>query len=185
MFATLLATPCSAPFLGTAVAFALGAPLHALWLIFLMLGVGMSLPWLFVALVPKTAMLLPKPGRWMNTLKVVLGLMMLASSLWLATLLSVHLGEAVSQIVMLVLIAVALVLFALKGQNPRRCSGSWSSRCRRSAGIRRAGCLTRRLTLRHKTLRRPSRGSRSAKRLSSRRWRRGNGCLWISRRTGA
>ena len=114
MFATLLATPCSAPFLGTAVAFALGAPLHALWLIFLMLGVGMSLPWLFVALVPKTAMLLPKPGRWMNTLKVVLGLMMLASSLWLATLLSVHLGEAVSQIVMLALTVVALVLFALE-----------------------------------------------------------------------
>lgn len=116
MFATLLATPCSAPFLGTAVAFALGAPLHALWLIFLMLGVGMSLPWLFVALVPKAAMLLPKPGRWMNTLRVILGLMMLASSLWLATLLSVHLGEAVSQIVMLGLTAVALVLFALKGQ---------------------------------------------------------------------
>jgi suppressor for copper-sensitivity B len=116
MFATLLATPCSAPFLGTAVAFALGAPLHSLWLIFLMLGVGMSLPWLFVALVPKTAMLLPKPGRWMNTLKVILGLMMLASSLWLATLLGVHLGESVSQMVMLVLIAVALALFALKGQ---------------------------------------------------------------------
>jgi suppressor for copper-sensitivity B len=68
-----------------------GAPLHALWLIFLMLGVGMSLPWLFVALVPKTAMLLPKPGRWMNTLSDP-GLMMLASSLWLATL-SVHLGR--------------------------------------------------------------------------------------------
>ena len=116
MFATLLATPCSAPFLGTAVAFALGAPLHALWLIFLMLGVGMSLPWLFVALVPKTAMLLPKPGRWMNTLKAILGLMMLASSLWLATLLSLHLGAMVSQIVVLVLIVVALVLFALKGQ---------------------------------------------------------------------
>ncbi|MBJ5866417.1 thioredoxin family protein [Salmonella enterica subsp. enterica serovar Derby] len=116
MFATLLATPCSAPFLGTAVAFALGAPLHALWLIFLMLGVGMSLPWLFVALVPKTAMLLPKPGRWMNTLRVILGMMMLASSLWLATLLSAHLGEAVSQIVMLALTAAALVLFALKGQ---------------------------------------------------------------------
>ena len=116
MFATLLATPCSAPFLGTAVAFALGAPLHALWLIFLMLGVGMSLPWLFVALVPKTAMLLPKPGRWMNTLKAILGLMMLASSLWLATLLSLHLGAMVSQIVVLVLIVVALVLFTLKGQ---------------------------------------------------------------------
>ncbi|KUQ86488.1 MULTISPECIES: protein-disulfide reductase DsbD family protein [Enterobacter cloacae complex] len=116
MFATLLATPCSAPFLGTAVAFALGAPLHALWLIFLMLGLGMSLPWLFVALVPKTALLLPKPGRWMNTLKVVLGLMMLASSFWLASLLSLHLGEAVTQVVMLVLVAVALTLFVMKRQ---------------------------------------------------------------------
>lgn len=116
MFATLLATPCSAPFLGTAVAFALGAPLHALWLIFLMLGLGMSLPWLFVALVPKTALLLPKPGRWMNTLKVVLGLMMLASSFWLASLLSLHLGDAVTQVVMLVLVAVALALFAMKRQ---------------------------------------------------------------------
>ncbi|MCW1825287.1 protein-disulfide reductase DsbD family protein [Enterobacter asburiae] len=116
MFATLLATPCSAPFLGTAVAFALGAPLHALWLIFLMLGLGMSLPWLFVALVPKTAMLLPKPGRWMNTLKVVLGLMMLASSFWLASLLSLHLGEAIAQVVMLVLVAVALALFVMKRQ---------------------------------------------------------------------
>lgn len=116
MFATLLATPCSAPFLGTAVAFALGAPLQTLWLIFLMLGVGMSLPWLFVALVPKTATLLPKPGRWMNTLKIILGLMMLASSLWLATLLNLHLGETVGQIVMLVLIVIALALFTMKGQ---------------------------------------------------------------------
>ena len=116
MFATLLATPCSAPFLGTAVAFALGAPLHSLWLIFLMLGVGMSLPWLFVALVPKTAMLLPKPGRWMNGLKIILGLMMLASSLWLVMLLSPHLGEAVSQSVMLVLIVVAIALLAMTGQ---------------------------------------------------------------------
>ncbi|MGG7522019.1 protein-disulfide reductase DsbD family protein [bacterium BS0013] len=116
MFATLLATPCSAPFLGTAVAFALVAPLQTLWLIFLMLGVGMSLPWLFVALVPKTATLLPKPGRWMNTLKIILGLMMLASSLWLATLLNLHLGETVGQIVMLVLIVIALALFTMKGQ---------------------------------------------------------------------
>ncbi len=116
VFATLLATPCSAPFLGTAVAFALGAPLHALWLIFLMLGVGMSLPWLFVALVPKTALLLPKPGRWMNTLKVVLGLMMLASSFWLAALLSLHLGDRVTQVVLLMLVAVTLALFAMKRQ---------------------------------------------------------------------
>ncbi len=49
---------------------------------FLVLGLGMAAPWLFVALFPQTAALLPRPGRWMNTLKMALGVMMLASSLW-------------------------------------------------------------------------------------------------------
>ncbi|HEH9439943.1 TPA: thioredoxin family protein [Aeromonas sobria] len=92
-FATLLATPCSAPFLGTAVAFALAAPLGQLWLIFTALGIGMSLPWLLVAALPKLALWLPKPGRWMNHLRILLGLMMLGSSLWLASLLDNHLGS--------------------------------------------------------------------------------------------
>ncbi|KIQ84423.1 protein-disulfide reductase DsbD family protein [Aeromonas sp. L_1B5_3] len=92
-FATLLATPCSAPFLGTAVAFALAAPLGQLWLIFTALGIGMSLPWLLVAALPRLALWLPKPGRWMNHLRILLGLMMLGSSLWLASLLGSHLGN--------------------------------------------------------------------------------------------
>jgi len=117
VFATLLATPCSAPFLGTAVAFALAAPLTELWLIFMLLGLGMALPWLFVALVPKTAQLLPRPGPWMNTLKVLLALMMLASSLWLASLLGLHLGSAASGIITLLLTAVALGVFIYTGKH--------------------------------------------------------------------
>lgn len=92
-FATLLATPCSAPFLGTAVAFALAAPLGQLWLIFTALGIGMSLPWLLVAALPRLALWLPKPGHWMGRLRILLGLMMLGSSLWLASLLGSHLGN--------------------------------------------------------------------------------------------
>ncbi|WP_198037985.1 protein-disulfide reductase DsbD family protein [Aeromonas jandaei] len=92
-FATLLATPCSAPFLGTAVAFALAAPLGQLWLIFTALGIGMSLPWLLVAALPRIALWLPKPGRWMGRLRILLGLMMLGSSLWLTSLLDNHLGS--------------------------------------------------------------------------------------------
>lgn len=91
-FATLLATPCSAPFLGTAVAVALTASLPVLWGLFFALGVGMSLPWLLVALRPGLALRLPRPGRWMNGLRRLLGLMMLGSALWLATLLLPHLG---------------------------------------------------------------------------------------------
>ncbi|OSK88012.1 protein-disulfide reductase DsbD domain-containing protein [Escherichia coli] len=90
-FATLLATPCSAPFLGTAVAVALTASLPTLWGLFFALGIGMSLPWLLVALRPGLALCLPRPGRWMNILRRVLGLMMLGSAFWLAALLLPHL----------------------------------------------------------------------------------------------
>ncbi|WP_323916347.1 protein-disulfide reductase DsbD family protein [Aeromonas caviae] len=109
-FATLLATPCSAPFLGTAVAFALAAPLGQLWLIFTALGLGMSLPWLLVAALPRLALWLPKPGRWMGRLRILLGLMMLGSSLWLASLLGNHLGSTATGWLM-----AAMVLALLMG----------------------------------------------------------------------
>ncbi len=91
MFATLLATPCSAPFLGTAVAFALGADVLTLFAVFTALALGMALPWILVAIFPNIALKLPKPGNWMNVLKVVFGLMMLATSIWLLSLLANHL----------------------------------------------------------------------------------------------
>lgn len=111
-FATLLATPCSAPFLGTAVAYALIAPLSELWLIFTALGIGMSLPWILVAVFPSVAKVLPKPGKWMNRLRVVLGFMMLLSSIWLITLLIPHLGMPIVAgifitITLLLLLAIA------------------------------------------------------------------------------
>lgn len=103
-FATLLATPCSAPFLGTAVAFALAAPLPVLWGMFVALGIGMSLPWLLIAAWPALALKLPRPGRWMNRLRLVLGLLMLASSLWLLSLMVNHIGTALTLIVAVVLL---------------------------------------------------------------------------------
>jgi suppressor for copper-sensitivity B len=87
MLATVLATPCTAPFLGTAVAFALAAESSVILLIFAALGVGMALPWLLIAVFPKTAKLLPKPGRWMQWVKPVFAIMMLATTVWLTTLL--------------------------------------------------------------------------------------------------
>lgn len=112
-FATLLATPCSAPFLGTAVAVALVSPLPMLWGIFLALGVGMSLPWIAIALWPRLALSLPRPGRWMNQLRVLLGLLMLASSAWLLSLLSSHIGSS-NTLIIAALIAVILLALQLK-----------------------------------------------------------------------
>ncbi|CNK64046.1 protein-disulfide reductase DsbD family protein [Yersinia frederiksenii] len=109
--ATLLATPCSAPFLGTAVAFALAAPLPALWGIFTALGVGMSLPWLAVAAWPKLALCLPKPGRWMNHLRIAMGVLMLASSLWLLSLMASHIGlQAVMVMTGMLLLALIFAI---------------------------------------------------------------------------
>ncbi|MDD3371121.1 MAG: protein-disulfide reductase DsbD family protein, partial [Alphaproteobacteria bacterium] len=72
-FATLLATPCSAPFLGTAVGFALAAGSLEIFSVFTVLGIGMALPYFVVALFPKSATLLPKPGRWMVVLRASMG----------------------------------------------------------------------------------------------------------------
>ncbi|MGP8307670.1 protein-disulfide reductase DsbD family protein [Vibrio sp. YIC-376] len=91
MFATLLATPCSAPFLGTAVAFALGADVLTLFAVFTALAIGMALPWILVATFPRIALSLPKPGKWMNVVKGAFGVMMLATSIWLLSLMANHL----------------------------------------------------------------------------------------------
>ncbi|MCW8309075.1 protein-disulfide reductase DsbD family protein [Acidiphilium sp. PA] len=83
VFATLLATSCSAPFIGVAVGFALaGDPLVILG-IFAALGIGMALPYLLVAAFPGLVRWMPKPGRWMIALRVILGFAMLGTAIWL------------------------------------------------------------------------------------------------------
>ena len=87
-FATLLATPCSAPFLGTAVGFALAGGTADILLVFTALGLGMALPYLLIAVFPKTATWLPKPGPWMIKLKIVLGFALVAAGAWILTVLA-------------------------------------------------------------------------------------------------
>ncbi|MBV8549024.1 MAG: thioredoxin family protein [Alphaproteobacteria bacterium] len=82
-FATLLATPCTAPFLGTAVGFALSAGSGEILLIFAALGIGMASPYLAVAVLPKIAVCLPRPGVWMVALRRVLGVALALTALWL------------------------------------------------------------------------------------------------------
>lgn len=91
-FATLLATPCSAPFLGTAVAFALARGTGEILAVFAALGLGLALPYLLVAAVPSLATRLPKPGPWMIWLRRVLGFALAATAAWLATVLAGLIG---------------------------------------------------------------------------------------------
>lgn len=114
MFATLLATPCSAPFLGTAVAFALGASAWQLFAVFTALGLGMALPWLLIALFPGIALLLPKPGKWMATVKGVFAALILATCFWLVSLLSSFIGIAYTLLVALFILITFAVLIVKK-----------------------------------------------------------------------
>lgn len=84
VFATILATPCTAPFLGTASAFAFAQPGWVTFLVFFFIGVGMALPYLVLAINPNWLRYLPKPGGWMVRLKQFMGFLLIATLLWLA-----------------------------------------------------------------------------------------------------
>jgi suppressor for copper-sensitivity B len=113
VFATLLATPCTAPFLGTAVGFAMAAGAFEILAVFAALGVGMALPYLLLAAAPGFARVLPKPGRWMLTVKKGLGLALVATAVWLLWVLSAQIGD-LGAVVVAVLMAAAVAVLGAK-----------------------------------------------------------------------
>jgi thiol:disulfide interchange protein len=83
ILATVVATPCTGPMLGTVIGFAATLSPFASMLIFTVLGTGMAAPYLLLAFFPKLMRFLPKPGAWMDTFRELMGFMMLATVLWL------------------------------------------------------------------------------------------------------
>ncbi|HUZ63446.1 MAG TPA: thioredoxin family protein, partial [Acetobacteraceae bacterium] len=92
LLAVLVATPCTAPFMGAALAAALTAPAAVTLAVFLALGVGLALPYVVLTAVPGLARALPRPGRWMDVLKQALAFPMYASSVWLLWVISQEAG---------------------------------------------------------------------------------------------
>jgi len=86
-FATLLATPCTAPFLGTAIGFALARGAFEIFTIFTFLGIGLALPYILLAVSPRVFKYMPKPGKWMVSLKKILALALVATAFWLGSIL--------------------------------------------------------------------------------------------------
>ena len=84
---TLLATPCTAPLVGTAVGFALSGGIFEIFSILLIMGLGLSLPLILIMLFPKITSIIPKPGNWLVTFKKIMAFLLLLTSLWLITLL--------------------------------------------------------------------------------------------------
>ena len=90
MFATLMATPCSAPFLGTAIGFASLTSNVNILLIFFFISLGFSLPYFFLIIRPSILSLLPKPGKWMISFKYFLGFLLLLTFFWLLSVMKVN-----------------------------------------------------------------------------------------------
>jgi thiol:disulfide interchange protein DsbD len=114
VLAVIVASPCTAPFMGSALGFAVSA---AHWssglLVFLGLGLGLALPFLALAVVPGGTSLLPRPGPWMQTFRQFLGFPMLATAAWLVWVLIQQQGAdaGLGSLMALVLLAFALWLF--------------------------------------------------------------------------
>ncbi len=108
--AAVVASPCTAPFMGTAIAYALlQPPLHSL-LIFATLGTGMALPFLVLAFVPQLARLLPRPGPWMNVFRQAMAFPLYLTAIWLLWVLG---RQTDMTAVSLVLGGMLLIVFAI------------------------------------------------------------------------
>jgi suppressor for copper-sensitivity B len=83
VLSTILATPCSGPFLGSALAWAIVQPAYLTYTVFAFVALGMASPYLLVGLFPRLARLLPKPGNWMVTFKQIMGFVLLATVVFL------------------------------------------------------------------------------------------------------
>jgi thiol:disulfide interchange protein/DsbC/DsbD-like thiol-disulfide interchange protein len=93
-FATLLATPCSAPLLGPAMGYALQMPPTTIFLFFSMAGLGLAFPFVLIARFPALIYKLPKPGPWMETFKHLMGFLLMAFTVFLVYTLMKHITPA-------------------------------------------------------------------------------------------
>jgi len=83
IFAVLLATPCSAPMLGTALGFAFSQPAMLIFVFFILIGFGLAFPFFLLGLQPGWMKYIPKPGEWMNIFKEVMGFLLIGTVVWL------------------------------------------------------------------------------------------------------
>ena len=130
LFTTLMATPCSAPFLGTAVGFALAQSTGVILAVFTAVGVGMALPYLVLAVAPGTARFLPRPGAWMETVKKVMGFLLAAAAVWLFYVLAAQVSPERLAAIELGLLVLALFVWARS-----RAAGEGMVRHAAAAGI--------------------------------------------------
>ncbi len=108
VLATVVATPCTAPFMGVALGYALTQSAVQSLAIFGFLGLGMALPYLTLSSVPALLRYVPKPGAWMESFKQFMGFLMMATVVWLLWVLNLQTDPNLVALVMVLLVLVAL-----------------------------------------------------------------------------
>jgi suppressor for copper-sensitivity B len=115
ILAVLLATPCSAPFLGSAISFALTQNSLTTLLIFIVIGIGFAMPYLILFFSPHMSFKLPKPGRWMYRIKQVMAGFLMATIIWLIYILAKNIGAIPAYIIAFLSIGIFAFL-SVKGK---------------------------------------------------------------------
>ena len=113
--ASIMSTPCSAPFLGSAAAFALGS--GAQWwqtlLMFSFIGLGLASPFALISFVPAIGRALPRPGAWMETFKMMMGFSLIAAAIWLFGVLQAQVTRTSSTLFLFFLLLLGIALWSL------------------------------------------------------------------------
>lgn len=125
ILAVLLATPCSAPFVGVAVSFALSTNIKEIFLIFGIMSLGLASPYLFFIAFPQSVKLMPKPGAWMIKTKQLMAGFLAATAIWLVYILIDNIGfiAAMSAAILSILILLFFKIinkFNFSELEPRR-----------------------------------------------------------------
>lgn len=115
--ATLLATPCSGPFLGGTLAWALTRPPEIIFVIFISVGIGMALPYMLLAFNPSLLKVVPKPGIWMNHFETAMGFLLMFTVVYLLGILDA--SNRMSLILFLMFLALGLWQFGILGSIDR------------------------------------------------------------------
>jgi thiol:disulfide interchange protein len=111
VLATIIATPCTAPFMATAVGVALSGSITTIIAIFSSLGLGIATPYIVLSLFPQWQRLLPKPGEWMVTLKQLFGFPLLGTVIWLLWVLGHQVNRDAPIVILFGLLIIGLALF--------------------------------------------------------------------------
>jgi thiol:disulfide interchange protein len=113
VLAVAIASPCTAPFMGASLGFAVGLPAAQALMVFAAIGVGMALPYLLASWVPAVARALPRPGAWMDTFRKLMAFPMFATVAWLVWVLGQQSGIDGAGALLALLVALSLVVWAL------------------------------------------------------------------------